>query len=275
MCSQGFQETTVVAASGRLRGVLLLIHYFLPLIVGWSLALVMHQATGAEFSPFGLTLLLAGIGAAYSFDRLIDDAPSSASRPLWLHQTLRWGFIVCACIIFILLLSIKIETSLVAACGILSVASLLYSCLKRTPMVKTLGVSIVWIWACSTLPFAGLHDTPTWAWLETGTTLPLLLLLCANCILCDLKDTVQDRCSRIPSLPVLVGARWACLVATCLALASAGTAAIHHCVSVVIASVLLAAAAQFPTLLSRDPIGPIVIDSILVVSGVLILTGIV
>lgn len=259
---------------GRLRNALLLIHYFLPVVVGWSLTLVMQRAIGSSISPSGLVLLLSGIGAAYSFDRLIDASPASTPRPLWLHRTLCLGFIVSAFALFILLVD-GTQTGLLVACGILSAGSLFYSFFKRIPLIKTLGVAIVWTWACATLPFADGRVEPTWAWLKTDVSLPLLLLLCANCILCDLKDAMQDRRDRIPSLPVLVGIRWACLVATSLALASAGTAAMHHRAGVAIAGILLAAVAQFPVLLTREPIGPIVIDSILVVSGVLISTGVV
>ena len=264
------------AASGRGRSALVLIHYFLPLMIGWSLALVMERATGAALSPAGMALLVAGIGAAYSFDRLIDPDASSASRSPWVRRTLFCGFAVCAGILFILFVSGEIQTGLLRACGVLSAISLMYSYLKRVLLVKTLAVAVAWIWACATLPFAaGTPGASAWAWLGIDASLPLLLLFSAACILCDLKDADRDRCDRVPSLPVLIGGRLTCVVATAIALAAMGVAALHHRPGVAIASVLLAVAAQSPTLLARDPIGPIVIDSILVLPGLLISTGLV
>jgi len=265
-------ETSTFARSGRLRNSLLLIHYFLPLVVGWSLTLVMRQATRASLSPCGLALLLAGIGAAYCFDRLIDTAHAPIASPLWLHRMLRWGFAISACILLILILAGEIQPGLLVSCGLLTIVGFLYSYLKRIPLAKTIGVALAWSWACATLPFANAHAA-RWEWLTNEASLPLVLLISANCILCDLKDAAQDRCDRIPSLPVVLGARTASLVATGLALLSAVAAAIRHCPGVAIPGVLLAAAAQFPALLACEPIGPIVADSILIISGVLISTG--
>jgi len=272
MGPQNASKTSSIAAGEGLRSMLLLVHYFLPVAIGWSLALVMGRATGATLSPSGLALLLAGIGAAYSFDRLIDPPPASAPRPLWLHRTLFWGFIVCAGTMFILLVTGEIQPRMLWACGVLSAVSLLYSYFKRFPLAKTLTVSVAWTWAAATLPFVG---GSAWAWLGINASLPLLLLLSAACILCDLKDTERDRRDRVPSLPALIGGRYTCIVATGVALAAAGIAVRHHRPGVAVASVLLAIAAQTPSLLARDPIGAIVIDSILVVPGLLIFTGVV
>ena len=269
-------KTSSTAAGEGLRSMLLLVHYYLPVAIGWSLALVMGRATGTALSPSGLALLLAGIGAAYSFDRLIDPPPASAPRPLWLHRTLSGGFAVCVGTMFILWVGGGIQTSLLRTCSILSAVSLLYSRLKRIPLAKTLTVAVAWTWACGTLPFDGsLSGGSAWAWLGVEASLPLLLLLSAACILCDLKDADRDRCERVPSLPALIGGLYTCIVATGIALAAAGIALRHHRPGVAVASVLLAIAAQSPSLLACDPIGAIVIDSILVVPGLLISTGIV
>lgn len=169
-------ETSKFARSGRLRNSLLLIHYFLPLVVGWSLTLVMRQATRASLSPCGLALLLAGIGAAYCFDRLIDTAHAPIASPLWLHRMLRWGFAISACILLILILAGEIQPGLLVSCGLLTIVGFLYSYLKRIPLAKTIGVALAWSWACATLPFANAHAA-RWEWLTNEASLPLVLLI--------------------------------------------------------------------------------------------------
>jgi len=271
-----FSKSHSADSSDGLRHALLLVHYFLPVFACCSLALVIRRATGWTLLPSGLALLLAGTGAAYSFDRIIDPAPACVPRPIWLQRTLYSIFAVCVGAMVILLATGEIRTGVIGVCGVLAAVSLLYPHLKRIPLIKTLAVALAWTWACATLPFVvNVARASAWTWLRTDATLPLLLLLSAACTLCDLKDADRDRCDQIPSLPVLIGTRWTCVVATVLALASAGSAAMHHHSGLVIASFLLALAAQVPTLLARTPIGPIVIDSILIVPGVLILTRLV
>ena len=97
----------------------------------------------------------------------------------------------------------------------------------------------------------------------------------AGCILCDLKDTEEDRALNILSLPVLFGIRTTCLIAAGLAFVAAILAISHHRFGVAFGATFLLLAAKFPSFLVRKSIGPIVIDSILILPGVLIATGIV
>ena len=100
--------------------------------------------------------------------------------------------------------------------ALLSATSLAYSRLKRLPLLRTLAVAFTWTWACTVLPLAG-AEHPLWSWLALDTTVPLILMLCAACLLCDLKDARGDREQRVPSLPVLIGVRPTCLLASALA----------------------------------------------------------
>ena len=79
----------------RISYPLLVLHYWLPVLIGCSLALVMKRATGAALSWPGLALLLAGIGAAYNFDRLIDP-PTECDAKVQRIRPLLWsGFVLC------------------------------------------------------------------------------------------------------------------------------------------------------------------------------------
>ena len=249
---------------------LLLIHYWIPMALGWSLATVMRKATGSRFSHAGLILLLAGIGAAYSFDR-IADARVRNELSRWLQWALVGTLFVCAGAILFLAASGRMAVAALETAAVLAAASLAYTRLKRLPMAKTALVALCWTWACAALPLTGGGRH----WLFLDVTVPLILMLSAACILCDLKDAREDREERIPSLPALFGPRVSCAAATGLAILAAALAAWHHRFGVAAGAALLAAAAQFPGLLAIKPLGAIVVDSILVVPGVLIVMGIV
>lgn len=254
---------------------MLLIHYWLPLALGWSLATVMQRSTGEAFSPVGMLLLLAGIGAAYSFDRLIDrptEVSPRSSRPRWVQRSL-----VAAAAIFAgatLFAASKMPPHVIGVAALLAITSLLYPHLKRLPFLKTVAVALAWTWASAALPLAG-PERLAWMWWSLDVSLPLVLLLCAGCILCDLKDARQDREKKVPSLPVLVGPRITCLIAVGLSLIAAALAFFNDRSGLVITGIALALSAQFPSLLAQESVGPIVVDSILVIPGILIASGLV
>jgi 4-hydroxybenzoate polyprenyltransferase len=254
---------------------LLLIHYWLPLALGWSLAMVMQRSTGAALSPTGMLLLLAGIGAAYSFDRLIDQPkePSpGCSRPRWVQRSLSVAAAVFAGAT--LFAASKMPPHVIGIAALLAATSLLYPRLKRLPLIKTVAVALAWTWASAALPLAG-RERLAWTWWSLDVSLPLVLLLCAGCILCDLKDAHQDREKQVPSLPVLIGPRGTCFVATVLSLIAAALALANGRTGLSITSLALVLAAQFPALLARESIGPIVVDAILVIPGILIISGLI
>lgn len=253
-----------------LRDTLLLIHYWLPVALGWSLAHVIQHATGAVFSHAGMTLLLAGIGAAYSFDRIVDTTQRNEMIS-WLRTALFGGIVVCSGTIFFLVATTKIETHVLGVIAALTGASLVYSRLKQLPLLKTAVVAVAWTWACFALPLNGSCGN----WLFIDVTFPLILLIAAGCILCDLKDAEEDHAMNVPSLPVLFGIRKTCLIATGLAFLAAILAIQHQRFGITSGAGLLAIAAQFPSVLAMKSVGPIVIDSILILPGVLIATGIV
>jgi len=247
---------------------LLLLQYWLPVALGWSVAMVIKRADGGAFSHSGLTLLLAGIGAAYSFDRIVDH---SGWTPRWVRRSLITALTLCAGTISFLILSGRITSDSLRVIAVLTGVSLIYPRIKRLPLAKTAAVVLCWTWACSTLPQAGgcRH------WFTLDVTLPLTLVVTSGCILCDLKDIAEDRRQHVGSLPAILGIRPSCLVTTFLSLIAATLAIFHHRFGLAVGALLMAIAAQFPSLLKRNPTGPILIDSILLVPGILIATGIV
>ena len=251
------------------RDVLFLIHFFLPVALGWSVVMVVQRCNGAAISSAGLTLLLAGICSAYSFDRLADSSAERLSS--WLSIMLFLALTLCIGALCVLLMQHKPEGVSLKNVLIMAGVSLFYPRLKRLVLLKTLVVTLSWVWACSTLPFCG--EVPYW--LSLDVTFPLFLLISSGCILCDLKDLQEDRSSDVPSLPVLLGVRSSCLIATGLAIVAAMIAFLHHRTGITMGAVLLILAAQFPAILSIRPLGAILIDSILTLPGLLIALGVV
>lgn len=247
---------------------LLLLHYWLPLGLGWSLATVMQHRNGAVFSPEGLTLLLAGIGSAYSLDRLIDRP--SCGYPRWLWWTLLLGAAAFGSATLWAMLQLPLLTIEVA--GLLAAATLAYPWLKRLPLLKTVTVAFAWTAAAALFPFDP-SGASLWHWLSWDVTPPLLLLLAAACVLCDLKDLEEDRLKAVFSLPNLCGIAWACRIAAALALAGSLIASWNGRLGLLAAGALLALLAQFPSVLRQKAIGPMIVDAVLIVPGLLLLSG--
>jgi 4-hydroxybenzoate polyprenyltransferase len=105
--------------------------------------------------------------------------------------------------------------------------------------------------------------------------LPLLLLIAAGCLLCDLKDEESDRVSGVRSLPALVGGAATIRVAIALAVSAAALAWMEHRTGIVVSAAALGAAATVPALLASDAAGPLLVDVILTLPGLLISTRVV
>ncbi|MEI8293916.1 MAG: UbiA family prenyltransferase [bacterium] len=242
-----------------------LFQFLLPVSVGWSLAEVSRHESGEPFSQAGLGLLLSGIGAAYMLDTIADRRSDSQ----WVTGGLWLTFVFLASALGWFLAGSQHDPGLLKIVCVLSTLSLLYTRIKRIPFVKTLVVAFSWTWACSTLPFSPANRTL----LAGSFTIPLLLLLSAGCILCDLKDQIEDHQRRIPTLPVILGAKPACLIAAGLATMAAACALIHHQWEIGAGAVLIAGVAQFPTRLSIKPWGAMLVDSLLAMPGICIALG--
>ena len=247
------------------KSLLLLIHYWFPVGLGWSIVLVIHQATDMPIVSSGLHLYLFGICAAYSFDRLIDNA--NISRPLWLTASLLLGFLVSTLSGFFLAVHLSLQT--VSALVLFSVLTLLYSRAKKLPLVKGILVAIVWGWAGVALPFANNHWF-AWQFWDMPISLPVVVLMACGVILCDFKDIKSDYVHGVRSLPVVLGSHKTTMLISGLLMVTALISFQENRMGLVVSSTLLFWLAHFPVLLSLDAIGPLVVDISLTVPGVLI-----
>jgi len=249
----------------NLQALLLLIHYWFPVVMGWSIATVIHQATKLPILTSGINLYLLCIFAAYSFDRLLDN--DDPTRPGWLNLALWVGLLAAAIPGAILVLQLSLQT--LSALVIFALITFFYTRLKKFPLAKFLLVSIVWIWAGVALPF----DNPHWfAWQfwTMGVSAPLVILMVCNCILCDFKDVASDTLNGVRSLPVLLGPRTTMFITSALLVITAYISYIDGRPGLLISSLLMTALAQFPKLLSLDAIGPLMVDMTLAIPGFLI-----
>jgi len=247
------------------KSLLLLIHYWFPIGLGWSVVLVIHQATGMPIINSGLRLYLFGICAAYSLDRLIDN--NDSSRPLWLTIALVLGFALSAFAGFILSLKLSIQTF--SALVLFSIIALLYTQAKKLPFVKGILVAVVWGWAGVALPFANTHWF-AWQFWTMQISMPVVMLMACNVILCDFKDINSDHINGVQSLPAMFGSRRTIAIISISLIIAAIVSFQEHRIGLVVSSVLLFLLALFPQLLSLDALGPLIVDASLTLPGVLI-----
>ncbi len=248
-----------------LRSVLLLVHYWFPVALGWSVVLVIQRATGAPVAPAGIGLYLLCICAAYSLDRLLDN--TGKHHPAWLTAAL-WAGLGLATIAG-LFLAPRLSIQSLSAVVVFSIITLLYRKAKRFPFLKTALVAVVWIWAGVALTFAN-PGWFAWRFWTLGASVPLVMLLAAGCILCDFKDLKFDDDGGVRSLPVMFGLRRTTWITSVFLLAAALVAYQQGRIGLVVSGASLIVLAQFPGLLSLESIGPLLVDIALTLPGVLI-----
>lgn len=247
------------------RDALRLVHYWWPLVVGWSATLVVHRATLRAPDQAGVAFLLLGICAAYSLDRVLDRGPEPA-RP-WVRRTL----IVTAALSMLAgaLVLTRMPLQTAAIVPLLSIAALAYRNLKRLPLAKNVFVPLVWTWATIALPFPD-GSWFGWRWIAEPIAPPLFLLLTAGVLLCDLKDEPHDRRAGVASLAVVVGGQRAAWIGVGLGLVAGVAAYLEHRSGLAVSAFGLSVTALWPRLLATDVVGPLVVDVILSVPGFLI-----
>lgn len=245
---------------------LLLVHIWWPLLLGWSVALVVRRATARPWDPAGLAVLLLGICAAYSLDRVLD-APRGLAP--WVRTTLIGATAGSTLVIGLLLPALPLETA--AIVPLVGAVAVLYRMAKRIPLAKTILVPVLWTWSAIALPFND-GSWLGWHWVRQPVAIPIGLLMAAGCLLCDLKDEASDRDAGIPSLPVVAGPTAATAIAVGLALAAGSVAWVEGRPGMALSAAALGAASVWPSLLATDIVGPLVVDAILTAPGLLILT---
>lgn len=251
-------------------GAVRLLHYWWPLALGYSLTFVVRRGTGWPLDPVGLGVLLTGIAAAYSIDRLIDRP--AEGHPWWVESALHLVALAGGSACVALLSRLPLRRGLLGL--VLAATALAYPWLKRLPLLKTIVVAAAWTWATVALPF-DTGDWLGWRWFMVPVAWPMFLLIAAGCLLCDLKDAEADRAASVASLPVLAGVGATAVIACALALAGGGVAFLEQRTGMMIAALGLVVASALPRALAADAIGPLVVDVILTVPGVLVATRVV
>lgn len=248
-----------------LKPILLLIHYWFPIALGWSVALVVHRATGLPILSSGIFLYLLGILAAYSLDRWLD--PSEEIRPTWLTAMLFVGFLISATLGALIVVRLSVKT--ISVIVLFSIITVFYRQTKKIPFLKAGLVAIIWAWAGVALPFQN-QNWFAWQFWTMQTSLPLVILIAAGVILCDFKDLKLDSIDDVQSLPVILGLRNTIWVTSALLLIAATISYEQGRMGLVISSAALIGLAQFPFLLSQEAIGPLLVDAALTLPGFLI-----
>ena len=249
------------------RSTLRLLHYWWPMALGWSIVVVVQRATGRMAEPHGLVALLAGIVAAYSADRVLDPPSEGESRGV---SRLLTGVGLIAAVLCGWAAS-HLPLGTVTLLPVLGLAALAYGHLKRTPLTKLVLLPLVWTWASMALPF-GEGSWFGWHAVATPIAAPLFCLVAAGCLLCDLKDEASDRDAGVRSLPVMAGPSTTIRIAVLLAVAAAGLALLEHRPGIVVSAGVLGLSTLSPGLLATESTGPLLVDVILTLPGILIST---
>ncbi len=237
--------------------------------MGWSLAVVVRRATGRPWDPDGLALLLLGIGAAYSLDRIAD---RTRPQPYWVQRAIMIAAGLAAVCGLALAPSLSVSALGVAATAAL--AAVFYPRWKRLPGAKTIVVPLVWTWCGIALP-TGQTSALGWQGLVHPVALPIFLVFAAGCVLCDLKDAARDRRDGVPSMPALVGPDAAARLAVGLALLGAVAAVAAGRPALACSAVALSGLGLAPTLVAVDDVGPLIVDVALTLPGLLIVAHVV
>lgn len=254
-----------------------LLHYWWPLALGWSLTCVVQRATGRTLDPHGVGALLTGIVAAYSLDRVLDPHPGlDRQAPLRGSRLLRplLGATGAVAAVLCLWHAWQLPLATAALMPLLGVAALAYPRLKQVPVTKTVALPLVWTWASIALPLA---DGSWCGWRATlePVAAPLFCLIAAGCLLCDLKDEAADRESGVRSLPAMLGGRATVYVALALVMAAGTLALVENRPGIAIGAGLLGLVTTWPALLATEATGPLLVDMILSLPGLLIAARIV
>ncbi|HVB37086.1 MAG TPA: UbiA family prenyltransferase [Vicinamibacterales bacterium] len=256
--------------SRRVGLVVRLVHYWWPVALGWSIALVWNQVSARPASHAGLAVLLWGIFGAYSLDRLLDGTPPA--DPAWLRAVLAVAFALSVAASLFYLVALPPGT--IALIPLLAAAGLFYRRLKRYPLTKTVLVPVVWVWAGLALPAA---DGSWFGWRSVllPVSAPLVALFAAGCLLCDVKDADADSRTGVKSLPAVFGIPSTIAVATALAVAGALMAWLQQRTGLLVTGLALVGMGQWTTVLTAGPAGALLVDLALTIPGFLIFTHLV
>jgi 4-hydroxybenzoate polyprenyltransferase len=199
----------------------------------------------------------AGAIAVYAGDRLIeDDGPGSASEWLRRHEAPMAIAALCAAIVSAGAMIADCNRIWMASLELI-VTSLAYPAIRRIALGKTAAVT--WAW---TLALHSASGATRWHAIDVVVA----AVIAATTAVCDLKDLSMDRLRAVPTVPVLLGAGATRGMAVLGLMIAAALAWLVTSPLVAAAVVAQAGPALLPVA-ARPIIGPLLIDSCLVLSG--------
>ncbi len=206
---------------------------------------------------WGSAVLVAGVGAAYSLDRILDAEAHERRAAL---RALGPILVACAAAVAVALWRDQEHRQIVALLALLAGC---YVPLKRV-IPKSLITGTAWAIAVVFLPCI---DMPS---LTAGMPLVwcMLLITAANALLCDALDVDRDRAAGVRGLAPWLGAKWASLIAALLATLGGVLSVALGPWPLVAAAAPLAMAGVLPP---SSPRRRIALDLLLVLPGVLTL----
>ena len=245
-----------------------LLHGCWPAVLGWSLVQVLQRAVGRAASSDGVLTLVCGILAAYSLDRAREGPPPRSPTARLLRIVGAAATVACGAF------ALRLPWSTALVVPTLGAVALLYARWKRHLFTKLVLLPAVWLVAVVALPFA---DRGAFEWRlllpPNGTAAVLLavfLLVAAGCYLCDLKDEHADRSAGVASLPVRVGGAATARISAVMAAVAALLAALVGEFELALGAGLLVVAAQHRERIAAPVLGPLLVDAVLSLPGLLI-----
>jgi UbiA prenyltransferase family len=266
--SERLQTETSDAKPDSERGhpALFLMHIWMPVLAVVALTKVIAEVfPHARYYPAGAWSLYLGVLLVYTGDRLAE--PGRVPRVL---QAPLWG-LVAACVAVMGYLALRDPERLLPVEVALGVVSLVYGTAKNSPVLKTVMVTATWVLGCTFLPYDLLGDPRLHPELLLHpAVIGFAFMFVPSALLCDLKDQESDQRAGVRSLPVILGARGAQWVSAGCASLGLGLCLWSGAWAAAATALLMLAVTPWLRLLRRPLLGPLVVDSLLAVPGLLL-----
>jgi UbiA prenyltransferase family len=251
---------------GRGHSVLFLMHIWMPVLAVVALTKVVAQVfPHARYYPAGAWSLYLGVLLVYTGDRLAERGrvPRVLQAPLW--------GLVGACLVVMGYFALRDPGRLLPVEIALGVVSVIYGTAKNSPVLKTVMVTATWVLGCTFLPYDLLGDTQLHPELLLHpSVIGFAFMFVPSALLCDFKDQESDARAGVRSLPVILGARGAQCVSAASASLGLALSLYSGAWAAAATALLMLAVTPWLRLLRRPLLGPLVVDGLLAVPGLLL-----
>ncbi len=250
----------------RLRQLAFLMHIWVPVLVALALPEVVAQMF-PQARPYtaGAWSLYLGVMLVYTGDRLVERGrvPKALQVPLWA--------VVAACLLVLGYFALRDPWRLLPVELALGVVSLIYGAAKASPALKTLMITATWWIGCVYLPYDLLGDPALHPelLLHPGA-IGFALMIVPTSILCDFKDQESDARAGVRSVPVILGTRGAQWLCAAISASAFALCMWSGAWAAAVTAALMLAITPWLSLLRRPLAGPLVVDSLLAVPGLLL-----